>query len=252
MEEIERQECDGPSRASLEPCRHRGRIRAPRRIDDHELAVQHRRAGIDPDGQPGQLPQLAGEVGAILVHDADNPAAGQLGRAHVHEGSPAAPPRLEQVLIRIEWLGEGSRQHRPEVGQARQDRLLGLEPERELVGHRRSMVAGHAPGPAASLPPTTRPDPALSRHLPSDVSAAHPDRATVASPAQRRARRLEAPCTDSNARRAGARRLPDRRIPGGSARTSPAKEPTELLRLHDAGIIRLMDIMIPARAGTGR
>ena len=128
-------------------------IRAPRRVDDHELAVQHRRASIDADGQPGQLAQVPGEVGAILVHDADNPAAGQLGRTHVHERAPPAPPRLEQVLVRIEWLGEGPREHRPEVGQARQDRLLGLEPERELVGHRRSMVAGHVPGPAATLGP---------------------------------------------------------------------------------------------------
>ena len=48
---------------------------------------------------------MPGEVGAILVEDPDNPAAGQLGRAHVHERAPAAPPRLEQVLVRIEWLG---------------------------------------------------------------------------------------------------------------------------------------------------
>ena len=60
VEQIERQERDGPSRASLEPCRHRGRIRAPGRIDDHELTVQHRRASIDADGQPGQFAQAAG------------------------------------------------------------------------------------------------------------------------------------------------------------------------------------------------
>ena len=116
----------------------------PARIDDHDLPVQHRRACVDPHGEPGQLAQVPGEVGAILVHDADNPSAGQLGRADVDQRPPPAPPRLEQVLVRIERLGEGPRQHRPEVGQARQDRLLGLEPERELVGHRRSMVAGQS------------------------------------------------------------------------------------------------------------
>ena len=137
VKQVERQEGDGPSRASLEPCRHRGRIRAPRRIDDHEFPVQHRRPGIDPDGQASQLAQIPGEVGAILVNDADDPAPGQVGGAHVDQRAAPAPPRLEQVLVRIEWLGEGPRQHRPEVGQARQDRLLGLEPERELVGHRR-------------------------------------------------------------------------------------------------------------------
>ena len=158
MEQIERQERHRPSRASLEPRRHRGRIRAPRRIDDHELPVENRRAGVDSHGQPDELAQVPGEVGAILVHDADNPSAGQLGRAHVDQRPSPAPPRLEQVLVRIEGLGEGPRQHRPEVGQARQDRLLGLEPERELVGHRRSMVAGHAPGPRGYTGPA-RPDP---------------------------------------------------------------------------------------------
>ena len=64
----------------------------------------------------------------------DLAVAGRVGRADRHERPLAAPPRLEQVLVRVERLRQRARQHRPQVRQIGQQ--VGLEPQRELVGHR--------------------------------------------------------------------------------------------------------------------
>ena len=62
------------------------------------------------------------------------PVPGSVGRADHHERPLAAPPRLEQVLVRVERRRQRAREHRPQVREIGQ--LVGLEAQRELVGHR--------------------------------------------------------------------------------------------------------------------
>ena len=69
---------------------------------------------------------------------ADLTPAGDVGRPDHDQRPLAAPPRLEQVLVRVECRRQRARKHRPQVRQIGQ--LVGLEAQRELVGHRRSMV----------------------------------------------------------------------------------------------------------------
>ena len=70
----------------------------------------------------------------------------------------ATPPRLEQVLLRVERLGQRPRQHRPQVRQVRESIGGRIERERELVGHRGPMVdlaatGGHRAAPVATAGP---------------------------------------------------------------------------------------------------
>src|SRR5262245_55287249 len=144
MEQVEREKRDRAAGPALEAGVHRPRIGATGRVDDHQLPVEHRRSCVHADGEPGQLAQVSGEVRAVLAGDADSPSPRHLGRPDVDERAPPAPPRLEQVLVGIERLGQRPRQHRPKLGQRGQDRPLRFEPERKLVGHRRPMVARSA------------------------------------------------------------------------------------------------------------
>ena len=76
-------------------------------------------------------------AGGIANHD--RPASGRVRRPDRHEGAFTAPPRLEQVLVGVERRRQWAREHRPQVRQIGQP--VGLEAQRELVGHRGPMVA---------------------------------------------------------------------------------------------------------------
>ena len=109
-------------------------------VHHDQLAVQDRRTGRDPDGQPGQLRQRAREIDPVSADDPDRSRPGDLGRPDHHECPLTAPPRLEQVLRRIERVGQCEGEHRPQVRWLRQAVLGPVEREGELVGHGPSMV----------------------------------------------------------------------------------------------------------------
>jgi len=139
VQQVEGEKGDRPTGLARQPPRQLTGIRPSCRIHDHQLAVQDRGACHDPDRQSGQFRQRRGDLLARCVADPHLAGAG-LGRRPDPDQRPlAAPPRLEQVLVRIERGGEGTRQHRPQVREIGQ--LVGLEAQRKLVGHRRSMVA---------------------------------------------------------------------------------------------------------------
>jgi glutamate synthase (ferredoxin) len=114
-------------------------ILSDRGIDHDQLAVEDRRPGGDPDGQPGQLGQLVRQVVAGGIANEDGSVPCGVRRPDRHEGAFTAPPRLEQVLVGVERRRQWAREHRPQVRQIGQP--VGLEAQRELVGHRGPMVA---------------------------------------------------------------------------------------------------------------
>jgi hypothetical protein len=139
MEQIECEERGGPAGLAGQPTSQLDRVRPPRGIDHDQLAVEDRRPGGDPDRQPGKLGQHLRQVvaGGIANHDRSIP--GRVRRPDRHEGAFTAPPRLEQVLVGVERRRQWAREHRPQVRQIGQP--VGLEAQRELVGHRGPMVA---------------------------------------------------------------------------------------------------------------
>ena len=139
MEQVEREERRGPAGLAGQPSRQLGRVGPPRGIDHDQLAVEDRRPRGDPDGQPGQLGQHVRQVVAGGIANQDRPVPGRIGRPDRHERAFAAPPRLEQVLVGVERRRQWAREHRPQVRQIGQP--VGLEAQRELVGHRGPMVA---------------------------------------------------------------------------------------------------------------
>ena len=84
-------------------------------------------------GQIRELWQSGRHVPARSVADDDVTGARHVTRPHRHDRALAAPPRLEQVLIRIERRRQWARKHRPQVREFGQD--VGLEAQRELIGH---------------------------------------------------------------------------------------------------------------------
>ncbi len=139
MEQVEREERGGPAGLARQPTRQLDRVGPPRGIDHDQLAVEDRRPGSDPDGQPGQLGQHVRQVVADRIANHDRPVPGGVGRPDRHERAFTAPPRLEQVLVGVERRRQWAREHRPQVRQIGQP--VGLEAQRELVGHRGPMVA---------------------------------------------------------------------------------------------------------------
>jgi hypothetical protein len=142
MEQVEGEERDRPATATGDPPGELVRVGSTGFVDRDELAVEDRRAGIDPDRHPGQLGQRRADVPPFAVDDPDISAAGDLGRPHERERAKPAPRGFEQVDRRVERLGDRSRKHRPQaVREVWQRRDLGFEPQRQLVAHRRPMVA---------------------------------------------------------------------------------------------------------------
>ena len=140
MEQVEREERRRPAGLARQPARQLDRVRPAGGIDHDQLAVEDRRPRRDPDGQPGQLGQHRRQV-ARRPHRRTATVAvpGGVGRPDRHERALAAPPRLEQVLVGVERRRQRAREHRPQVRQIGQP--VGLEAQRELVGHRGPMVA---------------------------------------------------------------------------------------------------------------
>ena len=135
-EEVEHQVRDGRPALAAQARGQAGRVGPAGAVDDDQLAVDDRRAGEDARRQVGQLGQERREVAAVAV---DQPERGAVGRLDEGEGPLAAPRRFEEMARRVEGLRRRLGEHRPEVGrQARQTRL---EPQRQLIGHRRPMVA---------------------------------------------------------------------------------------------------------------
>ena len=139
MEQVEGEERHGPSLATAQSASKLRSVGAAGRIDHDQLAIEDGRPRSDADRQPGELRQGRGQVASLGVADDDRARPGELGRPDRHERPLAAPPRLEQVIVRIEWRRQRTREHRPEVRELGQ--LVGFEAQRKLVGHRRSMVA---------------------------------------------------------------------------------------------------------------
>ena len=138
MQHVECQERRGAPRRPAEPPRQLLGIGPSSGVDDDELPVEDRRPRRDPDRQAGQLGQQCRQVASFSVEDPDLATAGDVGGPDHDQRPLAAPPRLEQVLVRIECGGQRARKHRPQVREIGQ--LVGLEAQRELVGHRRPMV----------------------------------------------------------------------------------------------------------------
>ena len=138
MQQVEGQERHRPSRLATQPPRQLVTIGPTGAVDHDQLAVEDRGTCRDPDGQPGQLGECSRDVHAGRIPDQHLAVADRVRRPDRDQRSLAAPPRLEQVLVRIERFRQRPRQHRPQVREIGQ--LIGLEPQRELVGHR-SMVA---------------------------------------------------------------------------------------------------------------
>ena len=136
MQEVEREEGGRPPGVAIEARLERGCVRPPVGIDHDQLPVEHRRARRDPDGRAGQLGECRGPVRAVGIDDPNVARSGRLGRPDEDQRAGPTPPRLEQVLVGIERLGERPREHRPQIGQVRQAIGGGIERERELVGHR--------------------------------------------------------------------------------------------------------------------
>ena len=139
MEQVEGEERHRPSLATGQAAGQLRSVGAAGRIDHDQLAIEDGRPRRDADRQPGELRQGRRQVASLGVADDDRARSGELGRPDRHECPLAAPPRLEQVIVRIEWRRQRTREHRPEVRELGQ--LVGFEAQRKLVGHRRSMVA---------------------------------------------------------------------------------------------------------------
>ena len=138
VEQVEGEERDRSPRLAGKATRELGVIRAPGRVDDDQLAIEDRRPRRDAHGQPGQLRQRRAHIATRRVAHDDVAATGQVSRPDRHERALTAPPWLEQVLVRIERRRQRAREHRPQVRKIGQP--VGLEAQRELVGHRGSMV----------------------------------------------------------------------------------------------------------------
>src|SRR5215210_9156884 len=98
MQQVEREVRDGPSRAAGDPPLQLGRVRAPARIDDHQLPVEYGRPRIDANREPGELGECRADVAPRLVDEPNRAAARRLRRADVGERAEPAPRRLEQML----------------------------------------------------------------------------------------------------------------------------------------------------------
>ena len=140
MQQVEGEERRRPSRVPVEAARQLDRIRPTRRIDDDELPVEDRRAGSDPHRETGEFRQRRRDVPSTCVPD-DRHRRSRATSAGPIETSARSPPHHGSKRCSSESNGAGqrAREHRPQVGEIGQ--LVGLEAQRELVGHRRSMVA---------------------------------------------------------------------------------------------------------------
>ena len=99
----------GPARRPAVPPAPRRSAR-PVGIDDDELAVEDRRARRDAHGHAGQLGECRGQVAPRRrPRSAPSPSPGRVGRPDQDERPDAAPPRLEQVLVRVERLRQRPR-----------------------------------------------------------------------------------------------------------------------------------------------
>src|SRR5436190_1436243 len=139
VQQVERQECRCPTGRPGEPAGQLRGVSPSRGVDDDQLTIEDGGTCRDADGQAGQLGQRDRQIAPCAVHDADLAASCRIGRADHDQRPLTAPPRLEEVLVRVERRRQRPRKHRPQVGQIGQ--LVGLEVQRELVGHGRSMVA---------------------------------------------------------------------------------------------------------------
>ena len=120
VEQVEGEERDRPARLAAPAAGQLAGVGPAGGIDDDQLAVEDRRPGRDPDGQPGQLGQRRGRRRARRHRrTATSPPPATLGRPDRRERPLAAPPRLEQVLVGVERLRRGARQHRPQVREIR-------------------------------------------------------------------------------------------------------------------------------------
>ena len=138
MEQVEGEERDRPTRLAAQSSRQFVPIGSTGAIDDDQFPVEDRRARGDTDGESGQFGECGRDVHTGRVPDPHFAVPDHVGRSDRDERPLAAPPWLEQVLVRIERFRQRTRQHRPQVREIGQ--LIGLEPQRKLVGHR-SMVA---------------------------------------------------------------------------------------------------------------
>ena len=199
MEEVEREERDRPpglarpAGAPAPPGRHAPlhRRRPARRRGSPSGPRPGRPARRAPGGRPsGRRPSR--------VDDPDVAGARQVRRPDHRQRALAAPPRLEQVLVRIERLRQRSRQHRPQVRELGQ--LVGLEAQRELVGHRgidgspldcsasrvpRSLPCHVRPAPTTCTGCASRPNRACRRTAASPSSRCRPSRAASTATARR-------------------------------------------------------------------
>ena len=139
--------------------------------------VEHRERASTRTASPASSGKLASSRPTPSTNHVAAP--GDLGRADERQRPQSAPRRLEEVRIGVERLGEGPRQHRSERRrEVREDRDVGLEPQRQLVAHRAAMVAGRlgrvaAPSPrraptGGSSAESARPDDLYKLRVPTD------------------------------------------------------------------------------------
>ena len=140
MEQVEGEERDGPPRTPGEALAQRLVVGPAARVGHHQLAVEHRGPGRDPHREARELGQHRPDVHAARVDDPDQALAGRGPGLHERERPMPAPGGLEQPVGGVEGLGVGRRPHGLDVARAGERRL---EEERELLGHRPSMVARH-------------------------------------------------------------------------------------------------------------
>ena len=135
-EEVEGKVRDRRTRSAGESLAKGRRVWPPGSVDDDQFAIDDCRAGQDTGRQVGDLGKQPCQVTPVGVEQAQRSTVRRFDEG---ERPLAAPRRFEQVLTGVERRRRRPCKHGPEV--RREVRQVRLEPQRELVGHRRPMVA---------------------------------------------------------------------------------------------------------------